>query len=508
VLVRNVLSSVAGRGVSIAAWLAITPYILGRLGPERFGLWSLLSTFMATVLMLDLGLGSAVTKYVAEHADPRDVAAQRGAYATGALVAGGLAMCWGAAGWLGRDALLGFAHVGAAWHHEASRAAGVMVLTAVLGLLALVPGAALTGLHRMDLVNGVAVIAALVQTAASVLLLARGAGLPGLALAMLLGSVTSLLASLALLRRLGPQLTLDLRAASRASVVRQLRFSAALQVIALGVLIQFQLPKFVFARLAQLATVGEYELAYRVAFAAWSLPSLVLAPLLPALSELTARGDWRQAWALYRRAGRYLLALALPIAALLASLGPALIASWLGSGHERAGIALTTIAAVLGVNVLTSAGSLFGRGIGRPWMEARYLLLSFVLQASLAATLVPLLGWTGGLWAMALSGILGTAQFLWVFHRALRQSLRDFFAGIVAAPALASLAGALVAWAVCGVVQAHTAGPERTRAALGVVAGGAGGAAVVALGLARARYISRAELGELTDRLKRVLRPS
>ncbi len=39
VLVRNVLSNVVGRGLSIVAWLAITPWVLRSLGPERFGFW-------------------------------------------------------------------------------------------------------------------------------------------------------------------------------------------------------------------------------------------------------------------------------------------------------------------------------------------------------------------------------------------------------------------------------------------------------------------------------------
>ena len=38
---EDALANVAGRVVSILLWLVITPYALGRLGPERFGVWAL-----------------------------------------------------------------------------------------------------------------------------------------------------------------------------------------------------------------------------------------------------------------------------------------------------------------------------------------------------------------------------------------------------------------------------------------------------------------------------------
>ncbi len=503
VLVRNVVSNVLSRGASIIAWLAITPFVLRTLGPERFGFWSLLSTLATAALVLDLGLGSAITRFVAGYGDGDRADLQRSAFTTGALIAGALAVAWGAGGWLARGWLVEFAHVGAAWHAEALAASGTMVFAAALGLLALVPSAALTGVHRLDLVNRIALAATLAQVTASLYLLHRGAGLRGLMFALLLGSAISFVASAVALRRVAPRLRLDLSGASAAAVREQLAFSAALQFISLGVLMQFQLPKFALARWVGLSAVGEYELAYRVAFAAWSLPSLLLPPLLPALAELTAQGQWDRAWALYRRAARYLLALALPLVALMASLSRALYGAWLGPGHESAALALTSIALLLGINVLTSAGCLFARAIARPWMEASYHLVSLGLHTSLAVWLVPRFGLRGALLAMLVSGTVGTAQFVWVFHHRLRQSLRDYLASIVATPALVSLAGAGVAWAACTAIGSPAAAPDRARAALGLAVGGACGAAVLALGLLRLGYVTRQDLRDILHRLPR-----
>src|SRR5262249_3551314 len=122
-LVRNVLPNVVGRGVAILAWFAIAPLVLARLGPARFGFWSLLSTFAATALLMDLGLGSAVTKFVAEYGGEAGAGARRGAFTVGVLIAGALAAVWGLGGLLLRGSLLEFARVPGAWRAEAFTAA-------------------------------------------------------------------------------------------------------------------------------------------------------------------------------------------------------------------------------------------------------------------------------------------------------------------------------------------------------------------------------------------------
>jgi len=501
VLVRNVVSNVLSRGLSIIAWLALTPWVLRALGPERFGFWSLLSALATTALVLDLGLGSAITKFVAAYGDASQADLQRSAFTTGALIASVLAVAWGAGGWFARGLLLQFAHVGTAWHAEALAAAGTMVVAAALGLLALVPSAALTGVHRLDLVNRIAVVSTLVQVSASIAALYRGSGLSGLMLALLLGSATSFVASVVVLRRVAPQLRLDLRAASGAAVREQLVFSAGLQVISLGVLFQFQLPKFALARWVGLSAVGEYELAYRVAFAAWTLPSLLLPPLLPALSELAARGHWERVWSLYRRAARYLLAVALPLVALMASLSRALYRVWLGPGHAPAALALTAIASLLGINVLTSTGCLLGRAIGRPWIEARYHLVSLALQLALAAWWVPHTMLAGALLAMLLSGTAGTVLFLWMFHRALGRPLRAFVLRIAAPPALVALAAGALAFAVGRACALAPWGGTRPGALAALVLGTLAGGAVTVSAAIGLGVVSRAELSDVLRRI-------
>src|SRR5882672_3488569 len=69
-IARNTAFNLLGRLVYLVGWTLVTPYMLHRLGAERFGLWSLLTVISGLYLTFDLGLSSALTKFVAEfHAD-------------------------------------------------------------------------------------------------------------------------------------------------------------------------------------------------------------------------------------------------------------------------------------------------------------------------------------------------------------------------------------------------------------------------------------------------------
>jgi O-antigen/teichoic acid export membrane protein len=280
-------------------------------------------------------------------------------------------------------------------------------------------------------------------------------------------------------------------------------FGMALQVIYLGSLALYQLPKFLFASMVSLAVVGQYELGYRVAFSAWSIPTLLLPPLLPAASHLEATGEHERLWRLYERASRLLLPVAFTLSAGLVALSKLLFAAWLGPGFAQAALANAAIAGVLGVNVLTSAGCLVARGMGRPWWEAGYLMLAFALQGVLGIWLVRTHAFHGGLLAMAIAAAVGTAWFVVVYHRAMHRSLPVFARRVVLAPALAAVLGGLAAWAASGAPWSDASAWPRERALAGLATGG--GALLVVAGaiLFVTRALTFAEVRQLVDTIRR-----
>jgi O-antigen/teichoic acid export membrane protein len=501
-LVRGVAANILGRLLSMAAWLFVTRLLVGSLGPDRFGFWSLVSTLVFFSLTIDFGLSPAVTRFVAAHRAGGDEAAMRGVVALGFAGSLLLGCAWLGAALLLPGPLLRLAHVAPSLRQEALPTLDWMGVAFLFNLLALVPSAALSGFQRFDLVNRNLVLSTLVQLAAMLVVIRRGAGMPELAMAIVLGSLVSLALSWFTLRHLWPGLGFASPRSLRPLLQSFGGFGIALQVIYLGSLALYQMPKFLFASMLSLAAVGQFELGYRVAFSAWSIPTLLLPPLLPAASHLESTGERDRLWRLYERASRLLLPLAFTLAAGLVALAKPLFAAWLGPGFGQAAGANIAIAVLLGVNVLTSAGCLVARGMGRPWWEAGYLAIAFVLQAALGWWLIGRRAFDGGLLAMVIAGTLGTAWFLVVYHRAMSQSLVAFVRRVVVAPLAAAVLGGLAGWAVSGGPWSDASQWPRGRALLALGSGGITLVVVAGLVLFATRALTLDEVRQLVATIR------
>jgi len=66
-VLRGTLANYGARFIGIATWFFITPEVLRVLGEAGFGLWVLAAALIGYGSLLDLGIGGAITKFVAEY---------------------------------------------------------------------------------------------------------------------------------------------------------------------------------------------------------------------------------------------------------------------------------------------------------------------------------------------------------------------------------------------------------------------------------------------------------
>src|SRR5437762_2653728 len=66
-LVTNTFFNLIGRSWSFLVAVLLTPYILTHLDVREFGTWVVLSIFINSFNLFDLGLGSSFVKYIAEY---------------------------------------------------------------------------------------------------------------------------------------------------------------------------------------------------------------------------------------------------------------------------------------------------------------------------------------------------------------------------------------------------------------------------------------------------------
>jgi len=334
-LVTGAVSNCIGKLVAVASWFFLTPFVLARLGVDGYALWVLVAAFAQYGTLLDLGIGGAVIKYVAEHNARRDRETARSVVASAVWLYLGLAalaivVSLAAAPWL--PSVLGVDPV------RQRTAAWLIALTGVhvaVAICLIPPSAVLRGLQRYDLHNTMVVVNSIVEAAAVAVAVAAGLGVVGMLLAMIAVNILTVGATLALVARVAPDLRIGLRGASMPSFRRIASFSTSLFAIQVGGRMYNRADEFVIAAAYALSGVTPYALARKVAELCEMAAVQMLAVVMPVASELDAGDDRATIRKLYVAASRVALATIVPVATVVMVLGGDILRLWVGADYVQ-----------------------------------------------------------------------------------------------------------------------------------------------------------------------------
>jgi O-antigen/teichoic acid export membrane protein len=467
---RNAFWNVAVKTAYIALWVALTPAVLGRLGREQFGFWSLLMLLGGSITFLDLGLTAAMTTYTAQL-----LAAGRRSAVVRTLLRGlGVYALFGLAILLAGVALTplvrsGF-RVGPQWWVEASHAYQLTLLGfAVTSIVGVLQGA-LVGLHRMDLSSKIGLALAPVLLGLSLLALRSGTPLVALALAQLVHTACTLvvlvisLTSLLRPREGDPADDGD----PGPSVREMIRYGMRIQLSVLGNFLHLQVDRILVGARVGLAWVAPVDLGLRVTNGIANMPQLFLAALLPAIADADTRATGEGRGELYERMMMPFVLVLVPIGAGTIALADVVMRLWLGQGHADAAFALRILMSTATVALLGGVGAMVARAGGRPGLESRYSVASLVLHVGLSLLGLQWLGWPGTLVGGLAATTIATAWFLvavdgWLGLARGRAVIR---------PLVRALPAALVAGAAAWMVQRWQPGSGRLAQLVPLTAAG------------------------------------
>jgi O-antigen/teichoic acid export membrane protein len=391
-LLRGSAAALAGRLIAITLSLIQAFGLLRLLGPDLYGHWTLLATVLTATAVLDFGLPGAVEQQVARNAARRDpTAAGRGLVAAAAAIGG----CWVVAQTL--VLVWGTATVSGV-------SGGVVVLPAAFaaGLLALVPGAAVTGLGRYATFHTWRSIGLLVGVVLTVGLAAGGVTrLDALIAAHAFGSLVTGVACWLAARRAWPQLALA--APRKSDFVVMARLGGGLQAASLAPLTADYAFRLLIATRFGSAAAGIYDLASRMSIVVRSLAGALASVLVPHSAAMLEATDQSRVSRLHARAVSLLLLFALPSTiVLVVAAGPlaAAVAPEMATA-EPLRLTLQYLLVAHLVAIVALPGLMIGRAAGRPLPEAA------------AAVAGACTGVAGSMFAGTLPV---AAAVLWTFH--------------------------------------------------------------------------------------------
>jgi len=395
--------NILGQALPLAVGLVAIPILTRSLGDTRFGLLALMWAIIGYFSLLDLGLGRATTKFVAEALAGQD--ARRAQQVAGFTAAGqtalgvvGGALLAAVTPWVVTDLL----RVPAELRVEAEQAFRWLALSVPFVVLSLNLRAVLEGAQRFDLANLVRAPHGVLAFAIPAVAAGLGFGLAAIVALLLALRVVTCWATWIALRRALPGFRWEFRPA-RELVRPLLGYGGWVAVTNLVSPILTYLERFMLGAVAGVGAVAYFAAPYEAVSRLLLVPASLAGVLFPVVSVPLMDDRRADAERLLGRSVRSLwLLLGGPVIVVILFSGP-LLTVWLGPVYAaRGATGLAILAVGMLIIGLAHVPGIFLYGQGRPDLPAIFSLIELPIYVVLAWWCVRAYGVTGAALAWTL----------------------------------------------------------------------------------------------------------
>lgn len=335
-LVVSAMSNWSALVVNIVLGFILTPLLILHLGQGGYGIWSLVASILGCYGLLDLGVSSALGRYVAWY-DARGETHELNETVSTALlffIIVGLGVAGGVA--------LGAVAIGHLFLDEADRVREfawvlrLLGLATAINLLGQVFRSVLLGLERFVHRNVIAVMSQIVRAAMVVGVLLQGWGLVGVAAVTLLSDAVATVAYVWVVRRTCPTLHVSRGRLRWRSLRPLLAFGLTSSVIVAADVIRVNIDSMVIAWLISVEAVAIYHVAVLLVRYTTRFVFHGMGVLTPRLAGLDGQARHRELRGLVIRSMWVSAFLTAGGCLLLVVLGKAFIQLWVGAGFDAA----------------------------------------------------------------------------------------------------------------------------------------------------------------------------
>lgn len=395
-LVRNTVLNAMSQFASLLAAFVFMPLLVRAFGLTNYGLYVLISAVAAYAALLDLGVGQALTRKVAEsaatdepHLASESISTALAFYAAVGVVVTVVMVVLG-------TFAQGVFHVSA---RQAELLRTMLWIAAAFQLVQWPMSAAryvLAGLQRYDLLVYASLGGTALNVGGTIAVLVLGWGPVALVGLVGFSAAVAAFAMVLMARRLVPLDEVRLSSASRPLLFAMFAFGWGVFVVQLSdVLFYQQTDRLILGILAGAIAVGLYEASAKINNVMTYLSALTVSAVMPLASSMDASGREASLRSLFVRGTKYGSAFVAPVAVMVVVFADPLLVAWLGPRFAGQGIVLQTLVVP---HVLVALG-LMGDAIviskGRMGRRVPYIIAQAVANVVLSALLVPRIGVLG-----------------------------------------------------------------------------------------------------------------
>lgn len=426
---KNIAVTYLGTVVGLVITFFFTPYLIGMLDKERYGIWQLAFSVLAYMGLVDLGMKQSIVRYYSKFYAVKDWKQLNEVFSSAVRVYAfiGVMVVLISVGIV--YGLLGRFQISPEFYEIAQVTILILGLDQAIAYV-LVPHTAVGGFHRFDISNYYRVGARVIQTLAMIVLLEMGLGLIAMAFVVVGVNVARLTAINLYRSRNFPEVTFSKGAISREKTKLLFDYGIFSFLIVATWIVIFQTDNVVIGWFISMEAVALYSVAGAVITQIRGAVNIIAVPLVPTISHLEAEGNFEKIQQIYSKGTRYLYYLSTYIAIGTVTFGGPFILLWLNEDF-------TPTIEIL--QILIVAGAVFYPqmisnsillGISKHKVAFYVLAVEAISKIALAILLVKPYGIVGVAYGGAIPQVIIYALvYPYVFHRVIRGNVKKFYAG-------------------------------------------------------------------------------
>jgi O-antigen/teichoic acid export membrane protein len=420
---KNVSWNLLGIGIPLVVAIVAIPLLIKGLGTARFGVLTIAWMVVGYFGLFDLGLGRALTKVVAEKIgagqdDEVPSVIWTALYLMCALGIAGAALIAGLSPWLVESAL----KIPADLRDETLSAFWLLAIS----LPVVVSSAGLRGVleahQRFDIVNIIRVPLGMATFLGPLAVLQFSHSLDSIVLVLVLARLVSWLAHLLSCLWLIPKLRVR-KKLDRQLAGQLLSFGGWMTVSNIVGPLLLYLGRILIAVLISVEAVAYFVTPYEVIIKLLILPGVLVSVLFPVFTQLfqVQKGEVRL---LYRKALLSLLAVMLPLVAIIFVFAEDGLAWWVNNEFSSNGYIVAQFLAVgVFINSFGHLSQALIQSYGRPDITAKLHLIELVLYVPYLWWLTQHYGINGAALAWTVRVAISTSALFYLAHRCIQGSI-------------------------------------------------------------------------------------
>ena len=449
-IVNNALFNAIASFFPLVLSLFLLPFIVGTLGAEAYGLLALVWTVIGYFSLLDLGIGNALLKYLAQYTAAADHNKANDILRSALLVsvamglAGAILILAGSRPLIQHLLKLPVSLTSTAYTVFSMAAAGFF-LNMLLSVLSEIPRSQ----SRFDIACAVTTGMSAVTWTTNATLVLLGFGIQHIVALDIVLSFFGILLYLAIARRLLPFAT-PMPALRPRAFGTILHFGAFTFLSKLAYFMNYHIDRLVVGSILDVASITYYAIPFMVITKTTSIVTRMAMVIFPAISELQGSRRLSDIPGLYVNASRIVLILSIAACCPLLLFGKDLLALWMGPEFAvKSGTVVILLTISILFSMLTNVPSYTVDGLGLPQISGIASMINAAINVSLIIPAAKLLGLPGIATVFLLSNVVVTPLFVvYVTRKVVLMSIKQLFMEAYFRPLLSCLLFAFVVFLV------------------------------------------------------------